>query len=57
MIIIITIVNFFFFWYTFHIFAVNKSNKVIHSKETNINFITSMLCVEKATNIFQFPNE
>jgi len=42
MMIIIIIFKFILFLYTFLIFAVNKSNKVTHSKETNL---------------FQFPTE
>jgi len=37
--------------------AVNKSNKVIHIKETNITFKMKMFCDEEETNIFQFLNE
>jgi len=54
-IIIIIIIN--SFLYAFLIFAVNKSNKVIHSKEINIIFKMTVFCNEKETNIFHFPNE
>jgi hypothetical protein len=58
MIIILTQNSFFFIYiYTFLIFAVDKSNNIIHRKETNINFKMTMFCDEEDTNIFQFPNE
>jgi len=31
------------------------SNKVIHSKETNIIFKMTMFCDEEETNTFKFP--
>jgi len=33
------------------------SNKVIHSKETNIIFKMTMFCDEEDTNTFQVPKE
>ena len=47
--------TFFFSLYTFPICAVNKSNKVTHSKEKNIIFTMTVFCDEEQTNTFNFP--